>query len=73
MPLALRRSGRFLFGASRGVRKIEFLSWTGAGGNAGAKAFRNHNRSYRLDAHGKPAIQFPGRCGADRGDRIIAN
>lgn len=32
------------------------LIWTGADGDADAKAFRNHNRSYRVEASGKPDI-----------------
>jgi organic hydroperoxide reductase OsmC/OhrA len=40
---------------SRSHRYEARLIWTG-GGSADAKAFRNHNRSYRLDAPGKPAI-----------------
>jgi organic hydroperoxide reductase OsmC/OhrA len=35
------------------------LSWTGDA-SADATAFRNHDRSYRLQAHGKPAIE--GSC-----------
>jgi|SRR5579862_3591778 len=41
--------------AGRNHRYQARLIWTGAG-SADAKAFRNHSRSYRLDAPGKPAI-----------------
>jgi organic hydroperoxide reductase OsmC/OhrA len=32
------------------------LTWNGAVVDTDAKAFRNHERSYRIEAHGKPAI-----------------
>jgi len=32
------------------------LTWTGGGAGADASAFRHHDRSYRLEALGKPAI-----------------
>lgn len=40
----------------RSHRYQTHLTWTGADGDADAKAFRNHDRSYRLHAPGKPAI-----------------
>jgi organic hydroperoxide reductase OsmC/OhrA len=40
---------------SRSHRYEARLIWAGSG-SEDAKAFRNHNRSYRLDAPGKPAI-----------------
>jgi organic hydroperoxide reductase OsmC/OhrA len=39
----------------RSHRYRTHLTWTG-GGNADASAFRNHDRSYHLDAPGKPTI-----------------
>jgi organic hydroperoxide reductase OsmC/OhrA len=43
--------------AERVHRYQAHLTWTGAGATADAKAFRSHDRSYRLDAPDKPAIE----------------
>ncbi|HYA04606.1 MAG TPA: OsmC family protein [Xanthobacteraceae bacterium] len=40
----------------RSHRYQTHLTWTGGGASTDANAFRNHDRSYRLEAPGKPAI-----------------
>ena len=40
----------------RSHRYRTHLTWTGGGAGADASAFRHHDRSYRLEAPGKPAI-----------------